>query len=116
MIRKFEHKPLQATGYWGSLLRDHDAEERAKYYANKDPKNRAVYGGTTKKFPYLWVKCDWCGEMALLDDEGEREPFLKFEELLGWVSYAPLTGGELFHFCTRKCRIAFIDRHGSAVH
>jgi CRISPR/Cas system-associated protein Cas10 (large subunit of type III CRISPR-Cas system) len=69
-----------------------------------------------EKFPYFWARCDWCGEIAILDDEGEEQPHLKFEELLGWTSYLPVPGGKLRHFCTRKCRAAFIDRCGSAVH
>jgi hypothetical protein len=70
--------------------------------------------GTAKKFPYLWARCDWCGDQEVLDDEGEEEPRLRFESLLNWTSYAPMSGNRMFHFCTRKCRIEFLDRHGSA--
>ena len=118
MIRKFDSRPLRVLGYLGSLLRDHNAEEKARYTKRQAEKGNRVmaWAGTNKKFPYFWARCDWCGEIAVLDDEGEEQPHLKFEELLGWTSYLPVPGGKLRHFCTRKCRAAFIDRCGSAVH
>jgi hypothetical protein len=106
MIRKFKSTPLSGAGYHGSLLCDHQAEARREG-------ERSIMG-TAKEFSYLWAKCDWCGQQTVLDDEGEDEPHLKFEKLLGWTSYATMPPNTLFHFCTRKCRIAFIDRHGSA--
>jgi hypothetical protein len=96
MIKPFKSAQLSGGGYQGSLLKDHRE------------------GSSAAQHPYLWAKCDWCGQQGYLDDDGEHEPYRKFEELLGWVSFAPPTGNKLFHFCTRKCRISFIDRHGSA--
>ena len=95
MIKPFKSTQLSGGGYQGSLLKNHRE------------------GSSAAQHPYLWAKCDWCGQQAVLDDEGESEPYLRFEELLGWVSYAS-PNRSLFHFCTRQCRITFIDRHGSA--
>lgn len=112
MIRKFDSTPLKGAGYLGSILRDHQDEERERYYDEKKQRVGRVGTHVMEKFPYFWARCDWCGEIAILDDEGEEQPHLKFEKLLNWASSLTPETWEQRHFCSRKCRAAFIDRYG----